>query len=56
MATSQQEALFRQGRFALAVQAYKQGQIPTLLAAFRLGRLVGRVLGRPDARDARALR
>ena len=34
MATpQQQEALFREGRLALAVQAYKQGQIPTLLAA-----------------------
>ena len=31
----QQEALFREGRLVLAVQAYKQGQFPALLAATR---------------------
>jgi hypothetical protein len=49
MATPQQQALFRECRLALAVQAYKQGQIPILLAAFRLCRVVG-------CQDARGLR
>jgi hypothetical protein len=47
----QQEALFREGRLALAVQVYKQSQIPTLLIAFR----VGRVVGCKDASSARML-